>query len=87
MHLLFVYVSLLPSKKIILVVSKISLFLFPSKYLAMYVCVCIILNYNNLFHREQVNKILCIFFDKVDQYRTCIQSNNSKMVGVAEYHV
>ena len=39
------------------------------------------------FFREQLNKILCVFFDKADQYRSCIQSDNSKMVGVVVRYV
>ena len=78
--ILFCISLLLSKKKTILTVSRIILFLFPSEHLATYTMYCI----KHLFHREQVNRILCIFFDKVDQYRTCIQSNNSKKVGVAE---
>ena len=47
----------------------------------MCICSC------NIFfpiNREQLNKILCVFFDKADQYKACIQSNDNGKVGVAK---
>ena len=38
-------------------------------------------------NRNQLNTVLDLLLTKVDQYRTCIQSNNTKMVGVVELHV
>ena len=73
-------ISLLLSKKTISAVSKTILFPLLSEHSAIYSIVIYFLPIS----RNELNTILCMFFDKVDQYRICIQSNNTKMVGVVK---